>query len=90
MASEIDYENNTPEGIDFTNVSFGTNISQDTIALCLEVISGINVSITMPDGSTNLHAPEQARRFVTARQELIAARSSSVIMPTTTTGTASN
>ena len=43
------------------------NLSPETIGLCLELISNLNVPVTAPD------AEGQMRRLVTARQELLAA-----------------
>jgi len=46
------------------------NISHDTISLCLELLAGVSVPVTVPDAEAKMS------RLVAARQELIAARTS--------------
>ena len=46
------------------------NISHDTISLCLELLAGVSVPVTVPDAEAKMS------RLVAVRQELIAARTS--------------
>lgn len=43
------------------------NLSQDTIALCLELLSTVSVPVTLPDAEAKM------ARLVAARRELLAA-----------------
>lgn len=55
------------------------NLSTNTINACLELFSTVQAPLVLPDGSTNVNAPERLQRYVAAHQELLAALSDSPV-----------
>jgi hypothetical protein len=55
------------------NLGDTMNLSPGTISLCLELLSGVSVPVTMPDAEAKM------RSLVTARQELLAALPGGVV-----------